>query len=120
MKYLFEQRGNFLKIMPMMFLIFNFIFLPYKPKYQISVSRFDFHGRDYILCSHMNNFQKSYVELMYKFKFLSWYEWKEKEVRTNIGLADTLIPSSFIYLIYMGGTGPCDSIKIIFGYHVNS
>ena len=23
-------------------------------------------------------------------------------------------------LTYMGGTGPCDSIKIIFGYHVNS
>ena len=43
-----------------------------------------------------------------------------KQVRTNIGLADTLIPSSFLYLIYMGDTGPCDSIKIIFGYHVNS
>ena len=43
-----------------------------------------------------------------------------EQVRTNIGLADTLIPSSFIYLIYMGGTGPCDSFKIIFGYHVNS
>ena len=41
-------------------------------------------------------------------------------VKTNIGLADTLIPSSFLYLIYMGGTGPCDLIKIIFGYHVNS
>ena len=45
---------------------------------------------------------------------------KKKQVRTNIGLADTLIPSSFLYLIYMGGAGPCDSIKIIFGYHVNS
>ena len=45
---------------------------------------------------------------------------KLKQVRTNIGLSDTLIPSSSIYLIYMGGTGPCDSIKIIFGYHVNS
>ena len=43
-----------------------------------------------------------------------------KQVRTDIGLADTLIPSSFIYLIYMGGTGRCDSIKIIFGYHVKS
>ena len=43
-----------------------------------------------------------------------------KQVRTNIGLADTLIASSFIYLIYMGGTGPCDSIKIIFDYHANS
>ena len=43
-----------------------------------------------------------------------------KQVRTNIGLADTLIPSSFIYLIYMGDAGPCDPIKIIFGYHVNS
>ena len=43
-----------------------------------------------------------------------------KQVRTNIGLADTLIPSSVIYLIYMGGTGLCDSIQIIFGYHVNS
>ena len=45
---------------------------------------------------------------------------KYKQVRTNIGLADTLIPSSFLYLNYMGGTGPCDSIMIIFGYHVNS
>ena len=45
---------------------------------------------------------------------------KLKQVRTNIGLADTLIPSSFIHLIYMGGTEPCDSTKIIFGYHVNS
>ena len=44
----------------------------------------------------------------------------EKQVRTNIGLAEILIPSSVIYLIYMGGTGPCDSMKIIFGYHVNS
>ena len=44
----------------------------------------------------------------------------KKQVRTNIGLADTLIASSLIYLIYMGGTGPCDSMKIIFGYHVNS
>ena len=43
-----------------------------------------------------------------------------QQVRTNIGLADTLIPSSFIYLIYMAGTGACDSIKIILGYHVNS
>ena len=43
-----------------------------------------------------------------------------KQVKTNIGLADTVIPFSFIYLIYMGGTRPCDSIKIIFGYHVNS
>ena len=38
----------------------------------------------------------------------------------RIGPADTLIPSSFIYLIYMGGTGPCDLIKIIFGYHFNN
>ena len=45
---------------------------------------------------------------------------KWTQVRTNIGLADTLIPSSFIYLIYMGDTGHCDSIKIILGYHVNS
>ena len=43
-----------------------------------------------------------------------------KQVRTNIDLADTLIPSSVIYLIYMGGTGPYDLINIIFGYHVNS
>ena len=38
----------------------------------------------------------------------------EKQVRTNIGLADTLIPSSFLYLIYMGGTGPCELMTIIF------
>ena len=43
-----------------------------------------------------------------------------KQVRTNMGLAYTLIPSSFLYLIYMGGTGPCDSIKIIFGNRVYS
>ena len=45
---------------------------------------------------------------------------KEKQVRTNIRLADTLIPSSVRYLIYVGGTGHCDLIKIIFGYHVNT
>ena len=45
---------------------------------------------------------------------------ESKQVRTNIGLADTLIPFPFIYLIYMEGIGPCDSIKIIFGCHVNS
>ena len=45
---------------------------------------------------------------------------KNEQVRTKIGLSDTLIPTSFIYLIYMGGTVPCDSIKIISGYHVNS
>ena len=44
----------------------------------------------------------------------------KKQVRTNIGLADTLIPSSFIYFIYMGGTGPYDASKIIFGNHVYS
>ena len=32
----------------------------------------------------------------------------------NIGLADTLIPSSFLYLIYMGGTGSCELMTIIF------
>ena len=42
----------------------------------------------------------------------------KKQVKTNIGLADTLIPSSFIYFIYMGSTGSCDSIKIIFGDHI--
>ena len=45
---------------------------------------------------------------------------KVKRVRTNIGLAYTLIPSSFIYFSYMGGTEPCDSFKIIFGNHVYS
>ena len=44
--------------------------------------------------------------------FLSKLE--KKQVRTNIGLADTLIPSSFLYLIYMGGTGPCELMTIIF------
>ena len=44
----------------------------------------------------------------------------KKQLRTNIGLANTLILSSFIYLIYMEGTGPCDSSKIIFGNHVYS
>ena len=47
-------------------------------------------------------------------------ELRFKQVRTNIGLADTLLPSSLIYFIYMGGIGPCDSIKIIFDYNVNS
>ena len=31
-----------------------------------------------------------------------------------------LILSSFIYFTYMGGTGPCDSSKIIFGNHFYS
>ena len=39
----------------------------------------------------------------------------KKQVKTN-----TSIPSSFIHFIYMGGTGPCDSSKIIFGNHVYS
>ena len=39
---------------------------------------------------------------------------QRKQVRTNIGLADTLIPSSFLYSIYMGGTGPCELMTIIF------
>ena len=56
----------------------------------------------------------------FKFSNIFSHISKQKQVRTNIGLADTLIPSSFLYLIYMGGTGPCDSLKIIFGYHVNS
>ena len=43
-----------------------------------------------------------------------------KQERTNIGLADSLIPSSFIYFIYMGCTGPCGSSNIIFGNHVYS
>ena len=43
-----------------------------------------------------------------------------KQVRTNIGLADTLIPSSFIYLIYMGGTGPCGPMTIIFDSVIKS
>ena len=37
-----------------------------------------------------------------------------KQVRANISLADTLIPSSFLYLIYMGGPGPCGPMTIIF------
>ena len=52
------------------------------------------------------------------FKFLI------KQVRTNIGLADTLIHFSFINFSYMGGTDAihpkCDSSKIIFGSHVYS
>ena len=35
-----------------------------------------------------------------------------------ISIADTLIPSSFIYFSHMGDTGPCDSSQIIFGNHV--
>ena len=30
----------------------------------------------------------------------------KKQVRTNIGLTDTLMPSSIIYFIYMESTGP--------------
>ena len=40
-----------------------------------------------------------------------------KHVRTNIGLAATLISSSFIYFIYIAGTGPCDSSQIILANH---
>ena len=60
------------------------------------------------------NFQRAFKTDLEKKRMLY------QQVRTNIALADTLIPSSFLYLIYMGGTGPCNSIKIIFGYHVNS
>ena len=45
----------------------------------------------------------------------NFFNLDKKQVRTNIGLADTLIPSSFLYLIYMGGTGPCGPMTIIFG-----
>ena len=44
----------------------------------------------------------------------------KKQLRTNIGLADTLKHSSFIYSIYVEGTGTCDSSKISFGNHVYS
>ena len=47
-------------------------------------------------------------------KIKGFFTCYHKQVRTNIGLADTLIPSSFIYLIYMGGTGPCRPMTIIF------
>ena len=50
----------------------------------------------------------------------SYNRFKIKQVRTNIGLADTLIPSSFINFSYVGGNGPCDSSKIIFGNHAYS
>ena len=43
------------------------------------------------------------------------YIFNKKQVRTNIGLADTLIPFSFIYLIYMGDTGPWEPMTIISG-----
>ena len=39
------------------------------------------------------------------------------------GLADTLIPSSFIYftyLTYMEGIGPCEPIWIVFRYYIKS
>ena len=52
----------------------------------------------------------------YIFIFLYFYIF----IRTNISLVDTLIPSSFIYFIYMGGTGLCDLSKVIFGNHVYS
>ena len=55
-----------------------------------------------------NDFIKIYLAFYYN------------QVRTNIGLADTLRHSSFVHLIYMGDTGPCDSSKIIFGNHVYS
>ena len=63
-------------------------------------------------------FNKKYYLRTYK--LLNTDQYKTQQVITNIGLADTLISSSILYLIYMGGTGACDSIKIIFGYHVNS
>ena len=40
-----------------------------------------------------------------------------KQVRLISARADTLIRSSFIYFIYMGGTGRCDSCKIILEFH---
>ena len=43
-----------------------------------------------------------------------------EQVRTDIGLADTLIPSSFVYFNYMGGAGHCVSFKIIFGSLIKS
>ena len=31
-----------------------------------------------------------------------------------------VVKTQYTDLTYMGGTGPCDSLKIIFGFHVNS
>ena len=39
----------------------------------------------------------------------------KKQVRTYVVLVGTLIPSSVKYFVYMEGTGPCDSSKIICG-----
>ena len=55
-----------------------------------------------------------------KFFLFIHKQYKIKQVRTNIGLADTLIPSLFVYIIYMGGTGPYYPIKILFSNHVYS
>ena len=72
----------------------------------------------------LSNIRKDiFIEMFVIFDYIGkkqFFQRDIKQARTKIGLADTLIPSSFIYLIYMGGTGPCDSINIIFGYHVNS
>ena len=51
------------------------------------------------------------MNTIYEYKYIT---------NTNIGLADTLIPSSCICFIYMQGTVPYDSIKIIFGNHAYS
>ena len=60
---------------------------------------------------------QGYQTLFFQFMFFSLLlDIKDvKQGRTSIGLADILIPSSFIYLIYMGGTGPCGPMAIIFG-----
>ena len=63
-------------------------------------------------------FKKKKIHEMTSMLFYSNHSCNITQVRTNIGLDDTLIPSSFIYFIYMGGTGPCYSIMIIFGNHV--
>ena len=68
-----------------------------------------------------NKKNSTYLKFLYmKKKFIYLFkclqpEFSKKQVRTNIGLADTLIPSSFIYLIYMRGTGPCGPMTIILG-----
>ena len=77
--------------------------------------------------NHWNTRYLNVSEQKYFYFVIEWYEaegsvklFSLKQVTTDIGLADTLIPSSVRYLTYMGGTRPCDLSKINFGYHVNS
>ena len=80
----------------------------YMPK--TSVYRLGLYGRYRTLWTDEHNFCYGYLELVQKPKYQSWCE-------ADVPCAEDpcfLIPSAFIYFIYMGSTGRCGPMSLIF------